>query len=77
MLPATQSEFDAGYEALTYFAQRAAALGGSVAAEHGLGKTKAKLLPVQYSAAQIESMKAVKRRLDPDWRLGRGTLFQL
>ncbi len=75
MLPATQAEFDAGYESLTYFATRAAALGGSVAAEHGLGKRKAKLLSIQYTADQIEAMKSVKRRLDPDWRLGRGTLF--
>ncbi len=77
MLPATQQEFDAGYESLTYFAAKAAALGGSVAAEHGLGKRKAKLLPIQYTADQIEAMKAVKRRFDPDWRLGRGTLFLL
>jgi FAD/FMN-containing dehydrogenase len=77
MLPATQAEFDAGYEALTYFARQAAALGGSVAAEHGLGKRKARLLPIQYTPEQIASMKAVKRRFDPDWRLGRGTLFEL
>jgi len=76
MLPATQEEFDAGTAALMLFARRAKELGGSVAAEHGLGKRKAKFLPVQYTAEQIESMKAVKRRLDPDWRLGRGTLFE-
>jgi len=76
MLPATQEEFDAGTEALMIFARKAAELGGSVAAEHGLGKKKAKFLPVQYTAEQIEAMKAVKRRLDPDWRLGRGTLFE-
>jgi FAD/FMN-containing dehydrogenase len=77
MLPATQAEFDAGYESLTYFAKRAADLGGSVAAEHGLGKRKAKLLPIQYSREQIDEMKSVKRRLDPQWRLGRGTLFEI
>lgn len=75
MLPASQAEFDAGMEALAIFARQAAALGGSVAAEHGLGKKKARFLPIQYSADQIEAMKAVKRRFDPDWRLGQGTLF--
>ncbi len=75
MLPATQEEFDAGTEALMVFAKKAASLGGSVSAEHGFGKRKAKFLPVQYSVEQIEAMKAVKRRLDPDWRLGRGTFF--
>jgi len=76
MLPATQEEFDAGTAALMLFARKAAELGGSVAAEHGLGKRKAKFLSIQYTAEQIESMKAVKRRLDPDWRLGPGTLFE-
>jgi FAD/FMN-containing dehydrogenase len=33
------------------------------------------LLSVQYSPQQIESMRAVKRRFDPQWLLGRGTLF--
>ncbi len=75
MLPATQEEFDAGSEALLLFARKAASLGGSVAAEHGLGKRKAKFLPVQYSPEQIEAMKAVKRRFDPEWRLGRGNFF--
>jgi FAD/FMN-containing dehydrogenase len=75
MLPASQAEFDAGMEALAIFARQAAELGGSVAAEHGLGKKKARFLPIQYSAEQIESMKSVKRRFDPDWRLGQGTLF--
>jgi FAD/FMN-containing dehydrogenase len=77
MLPTTQAEFDAGTEALSVFARQSVKLGGSVAAEHGLGKRKAKFLPIQYSAEHIEAMKAVKRRFDPEWRLGRGTLFEL
>ena len=76
MLPATQEEFNAGTEALIVFAKKAAELGGSVAAGHGLGKRKAKFLPIQYSAEEIESMKAVKRRLHPNWSLGRGTFFE-
>ena len=76
MLPATQAEFDAGAAALMIFAKKAASLGGSVSAEHGLGKSKAKFLAIQYTADQIDSMKAVKRRLDPDWRLGIGNFFE-
>ena len=75
MLPATQTEFDAGLASFVDFARQAAAFGGSVAAEHGLGKRKAKLLGIQYTPEQIAAMQAVKRRLDPDWRLGQGTLF--
>jgi len=33
-------------------------------------------LKLQYTPQQIEAMKAVKRRLDPKWILGRGTLFE-
>ena len=77
MLPTTQAEFDAGSEALTLFARQSVLLGGSVAAEHGLGKRKAKFLRIQYSAEHIEAMKTVKRRFDPEWRFGRGTLFEL
>ena len=75
MLPASQEEYDAGMDALEVFARQAVALGGSVAAEHGLGKKKARFLPIQYTSAQIASMKDVKQRLDPDWRLGQGTFF--
>ena len=62
-------------EILREFAHKAVELGGTVSAEHGLGKRKAHLLPIQYSPQEIEAMRAVKRRLDPAWILGRGTLF--
>jgi FAD/FMN-containing dehydrogenase len=51
-------------------------LGGTVSAEHGLGKRKRHLLGIQYTAAEIEKMKSVKRLLDPNWLLGPGTLFE-
>ncbi|MDQ6663826.1 MAG: FAD-binding oxidoreductase [Acidobacteriota bacterium] len=57
------------------FAREAVALGGTVSAEHGLGKRKSHLLELQYSPEQIEAMRQVKRRLDPQWLLGRGNLF--
>jgi FAD/FMN-containing dehydrogenase len=61
---------------LAEFARQAVALGGTVSAEHGLGKRKAHLLELQYSAGEMELMRAVKRRLDPQNILGRGTLWQ-
>jgi FAD/FMN-containing dehydrogenase len=57
------------------FARQAVALGGTVSAEHGLGKRKKHLLELQYSAADLDAMRAVKRRLDPGNILGRGTLL--
>lgn len=75
LLPASDAEFQAGQALMLEFARHAVSLGGTVSAEHGLGKRKAHLLEIQYTRAQIEAMKDVKRRLDPEWLLNRGNLF--
>ncbi len=51
------------------------ALGGTVAAEHGIGKIKAKWLPLQMSATQRGMMRAVKRELDPHYLLAPGNIL--
>jgi FAD/FMN-containing dehydrogenase len=75
MLPRTDEEAVKSAALVKEFAAKAAELGGTVSAEHGLGRRKAGLLKLQYSEEEIEMMKAVKSRLDPGWLLGRGTLF--
>ena len=75
MLPRSQAEFQTGQRLMLDFARHAVSLGGTVSAEHGLGKRKAHLLALQYTTDQIESMKQVKRTLDPRWLLNRGNLF--
>ncbi|HKA00452.1 MAG TPA: FAD-binding oxidoreductase, partial [Candidatus Solibacter sp.] len=60
---------------LKQLAKRAVELGGTVSAEHGVGKRKAHLLELQYTPEQLEMMRAVKRRLDPQGILGRGTML--
>ena len=75
--PETREQFERGKAVMTDLAREAVRLGGSVGAEHGLGKRKAHLLEIQYPPDQIEAMKDVKRRFDPDWLLGRGTLFPI
>lgn len=75
-LLATRPEDAQTAEALmTEFAKFVLSLGGTVAAEHGIGKHKTNLLQMMYSAADIEAMKQVKRELDPGWLLGQGTIF--
>lgn len=74
ILPAPQ-EAERAATLLAEFARQAVALGGTVSAEHGLGKRKAHLLALQYGPEHLEAMKAVKRRLDPQNILGRGTLL--
>jgi len=75
ILPRSQAEFDRGRQVILQLARDAVALGGTVSAEHGLGKRKAALLEIQYAPEHLEAMRAVKRRLDPQWLLGRGNLF--
>jgi FAD/FMN-containing dehydrogenase len=75
VLPNSEAEFKGAQTLLLDFARHAVKLGGTVSAEHGLGKRKAHLLELQYTPAQIESMKAVKRRLDPEWLLNQGNVF--
>lgn len=75
ILPASPPEAGRGAELMLEFAREAVRLGGTVGAEHGLGKRKARLLAIQYNAEEIDAMRAIKRRLDPQWLLGRGTLL--
>jgi FAD/FMN-containing dehydrogenase len=75
ILPTTTEEAEIATRMLREFAKQAVKLGGTVSAEHGLGKRKAGLLTLQYTPEQIEAMRIVKRRFDPHELLGRGTLF--
>jgi FAD/FMN-containing dehydrogenase len=50
-------------------------LGGTVAAEHGIGKIKRKWLPLQMNAIQIAMMTAVKKELDPLGLLAPGNIL--
>ncbi len=50
-------------------------LGGTVAAEHGIGKIKRKWLPLQMNPLQIAMMTAVKRELDPLGILAPGNIL--
>ena len=51
------------------------AVGGTVAAEHGIGKIKRRWLPLQMNALQISMMMAAKRELDPLGILAPGNIL--
>src|SRR5439155_9186828 len=59
ILPASELEFARGQAVMLELARHAVALGGTVSAEHGLGKRKRGLLELQYTPAQIDAMKQV------------------
>jgi glycolate oxidase len=51
------------------------AMGGTVSAEHGIGKMKRRWLPLQATPAQLGVMRAVKRELDPAGLLAPGNIL--
>lgn len=57
-------------------ARLAAAHGGSVSAEHGIGRAKAGWLGWSRSDAEIAAMRAIKSALDPAGLLNPGVLFR-
>jgi len=75
VLPNSDAQWKTGQALMIDCARKAVEFGGTVSAEHGLGKRKAHLLALQYSTEDIRAMKAVKRRLDPGWLLNRGNIF--
>ena len=50
-------------------------LGGTVSAEHGLGKLKRHWLSLQSTPRQIDVMKSLKHSLDPDGILAPGNIL--
>jgi D-lactate dehydrogenase (cytochrome) len=77
VVPRTRDEMRRGQEALVELARGIVAAGGSPLAEHGVGRSRMKqqMLRMLYGADGIEQMRAVKRVLDPDWKLSPGVLF--
>ena len=75
ILPRTPEDYRKGWELYHEFARTVVDLGGSPAAEHGIGKLKTDFLQTLFGDAGIEQMRAVKRLFDPQGLLGAGTLF--
>jgi D-lactate dehydrogenase (cytochrome) len=71
------AEVEAGRAAILEVGRQAIRLGGSPLAEHGVGRSRLKqqLLEELYGSQGIAEMRAVKRALDPQWKLASGVLF--
>jgi D-lactate dehydrogenase (cytochrome) len=77
IIPRSMADVESGREAILAFGRDAIDLGGSPLAEHGVGRNavKQRLLMELYGAEGIDDMRAIKRALDPQWRLAPGVLF--
>jgi len=76
LLPRNAEELEEARALYTVLAQKAVQLGGSVSAEHGIGKIKRALLAYMVGEEVLSSFRQLKQTLDPNWVLGRGILFE-
>ncbi|NHJ12382.1 MAG: FAD-binding oxidoreductase [Candidatus Thorarchaeota archaeon] len=77
MLPRNNEEVKQGMDNYMTFAKKAVELGGTVAAEHGIGKLKKEFLVAMYGKEGINQIQAVKRVLDPKWLLNRDNMVPI
>jgi D-lactate dehydrogenase (cytochrome) len=75
MLPTTADELTGARALYGQLARRAVALGGTVSAEHGIGKLKRGLLAEMVGPDVLARFHALKAAADPAWILGRGTML--
>ena len=77
VIPRSFDDVANGKAALMDFGREIARLGGCPLAEHGVGRSliKQALLRQLYGDEGIEEMRAIKRALDPEWKLAPGVIF--
>ena len=75
ILPRNDDEATRAWEIYRRFIQRAVEVGGTISAEHGIGKLKREYLRELYGDDHLREMAALKRAFDPSGILGRGTMF--
>jgi D-lactate dehydrogenase (cytochrome) len=77
VVPRTLDDVENGHAAILEMARAVVAMGGAPLAEHGVGRStlKQRLLRELYGERGIDEMRAVKRALDPGWKLSSGVLF--
>lgn len=75
ILPKNADEATAARHLYGRFIAQAIMLGGTISAEHGIGKLKSKYLYVMMGERYLNEMADLKRAFDPKGILGRGNMF--
>ncbi|MDT5155864.1 MAG: hypothetical protein QOH51_221 [Acidobacteriota bacterium] len=75
ILPRDDVEQTAAREIYGQFIARALNFGGTISAEHGVGKIKREYLRALYGERHLREMAELKRAFDPACVLGRGNIF--
>jgi D-lactate dehydrogenase (cytochrome) len=75
ILPRDDDEAARAREIYRTFIHRAVEVGGTISAEHGIGKLKREYLRELYGDEHLREMAEMKRAFDPAGILGRGNMF--
>ncbi len=74
IIPRNMEEYASGKDLYLDWAQQVVSMGGSVSAEHGIGKIKAPFLEIMYNRESIAEMRNLKLLFDPSGILNPGTM---
>jgi D-lactate dehydrogenase (cytochrome) len=75
LLPRNEADFCSGKALIADWARKVSEMGGTISAEHGVGKLKREALRIMYGDRHILEMAALKRVFDPGGLLGAGTVL--
>lgn len=75
MIPKNDEEMTKARNLYGRFVAQAIMMGGTVSAEHGIGKLKSKYLYVMYGERYLSEMAELKKTFDRKGILGRGNIF--
>jgi D-lactate dehydrogenase (cytochrome) len=77
LLPRDMRELELAKKIYLGWAAQVVAMGGAVAAEHGIGRIKKAMLEIQYSQSTLDLMRQVRKAFDPQGLFAPGVLFDL
>lgn len=75
LFPRSSQELKIAQETILEFIKKAVAFGGTISAEHGVGKTKHRYLEIMYGRTGILEMARIKKAFDPNCILGLDNIF--
>ena len=75
ILPKNPDDYTKGKALFAKWAQIVSDFGGTVSAEHGVGKIKRDFLKIMYGEEHLREMAALKKVFDPACVFGRGNMF--
>ena len=76
IIPKNMDDYKKGKELYNSWAEKIVSMGGTISAEHGVGKLKTSLFKQMVGTSGLKEMKSLKLLFDPDNRLNFGNLFE-